>query len=400
MAKKVTTYEIKGLLNYFLQTEPALQDGAEPRVLYCVMKESELHLREENTQEVIITVKVQDSSVTLPSRPVAAGFYGVCVQCAGESDIHHFMWKSADQRDQKFGVLLRAAASGRWPVSKVYNPETEAHLLDAGSRSFFDVPAQEKKLLLLQKLQLCSIRFDWSDPHSFAPEKEVKTRTLRELVSVAHHMTELNDCRSFKDVLRMIGDNLFRALPSVTGEAPADSDDEDVNDPAWVHIEHVYEILHKIYNSTNINDVVRKKSTSVAFLSKMISIFNSRDHRERECLKQTTHRIYGRLTNRRAAIRKIFNHVFAREIYEPMPSYRGISEILDILASIINGFACPIKDEHKKMLYHYLIPLHKLPDEHMYYHQQLHYCMILFAGKDHTFTTGIIRGILKCVNTK
>jgi serine/threonine-protein phosphatase 2A regulatory subunit B' len=73
----------------------------------------------------------------------------------------------------------------------------------------------------------------------------------------------------------------------------------------------------------------------------------------------------GRLTNRRAAIRKIFNHVFAREIYEPMPAYRGISEILDILASIINGFACPIKDEHKRMLYHYLIPLHKLADEHM-----------------------------------
>jgi hypothetical protein len=103
----------------------------------------------------------------------------------------------------------------------------------------------------------------------------------------------------------------------------------------------------------------------------------------------------GRLTNRRAAIRKIFNHVFAREIYEPMPAYRGISEILDILASIINGFACPIKDEHKHMLYHYLIPLHKLPQEHIYYHQQLHYCMILFAGKDHTFTTDIIRGILK-----
>ena len=185
-----------------------------------------------------------------------------------------------------------------------------------------------------------------------------------------------------------------------------------------------YEILHKIYNSSNINDVVRKKSTSVAFLSKMISLFHSRDHRERECLKQTTHRIYGacpsfhvydgpciglvltaaavvpllkpgRLTNRRAAIRKIFNHVFAREIYEPMPNYRGISEILDILASIVNGFACPIKQEHRKMLYHYLIPLHKLPDEHMYYHQQLHYCMILFAGKDHTFTVDIIRGMLK-----
>ena len=123
---------------------------------------------------------------------------------------------------------------------KVYNPEIEAPLLEAASRSFFDVPPHEKKLLLLQKLQLCSIRFDWSDPRVHAAERELKSRTLRELVSVSHHMTELNDCRSFKDVLRMIGDNLFRELPSITGEAPADTDDEDVNDPAWVHLEHVY----------------------------------------------------------------------------------------------------------------------------------------------------------------
>ena len=47
------------------------------------------------------------------------------------------------------------------------------------------------------------------------------------------------------------------------------------------------------------------------------------------------------------------------------------------------------------MLYHYLIPLHKLPQEHTYYHQQLHYCMILFAGKDHTFTRAITRGLLR-----
>jgi hypothetical protein len=239
MAKKVTTYEIKGLLNYHLQEGANLPEAADPRVLYCVMKENELHLREENTQEVVITVKVEGAKVTLPPKALAPGFFGICLQCEGEAQTHHFLWKSADQRDQKFAVLLRAAASGQWPRSKVYNPEVEKALLDAGSRSFFEVPPQEKKLLLLQKLQLCSIRFDWGDPRNHAAEKEVKTRTLRDLVSVSHHMTELNDCRSFKDVLRMIGDNLFRALPSVTGDAPADTDDEDVNDPAWVHLEHV-----------------------------------------------------------------------------------------------------------------------------------------------------------------
>lgn len=119
MAKKVTTYEIKGLLNYYLQEEAELAESAEPRVLYCVMKDSDLHLREENTQDVIITVKVQDATVTLPAKSLVQGFYGVCVQCAGSPATHHFLWKSADQRDQKFGVLLRAASSGKWPRSKV-----------------------------------------------------------------------------------------------------------------------------------------------------------------------------------------------------------------------------------------------------------------------------------------
>jgi len=240
MAKKVTTYEIKGVLGYYFQEGDDVPEDAETRSLYCVMKESDLHLREENTQDVVFIVKTEGATVTLPSQSVGgAGFFSVCVKCAGETGVHHFMWKSAEQRDQKYGVLLRSAASGQWPTSKVYDPDTESHLLKAVSVGFYDAPFHERKLLLLQKLQLCSIRFDWSDPQSHATEKEIKTRCLRELVGVAHHLPELNDCRSFKDMLRMIGNNLFRALPSVTGETPAESDDEDVNDPAWVHLEHV-----------------------------------------------------------------------------------------------------------------------------------------------------------------
>ena len=234
----------------------------------------------------------------------------------------------------------------------------------------------------------------------------------------------------------MIGMNIFRAMPSITGDVVVDTEDEDIEDPAFEHLAPVYEILHKIYNCSNISDVVRKKSTSVSFLTKLMSVFQSRDNRERELLKQAAHRIYGafvfvfaflclpaclpawlyclkqdpvivahcaqwlrqfagRLTNRRAAIRKIFNHAFARELYEPLPSYRGVAEVLDILASIINGFASPIKQEHVNMLHRYLIPLHKLPEAHTYFHQQLHYCMILFAQKDRNFCVDIINGILK-----
>lgn len=396
MARRVTTYEIKGLLSYFTQTEEELPETVTPRVFYCIMKDGHLHLRADSSQTVLTTIKTEGATVSLPKRSVVPGFYGVCVQSEDEPNVtHHFLWKSPDQRDLKFAVLLRAAATGNWPKSKFYDPSREAVLLEVGQRSFFEVPPHEKKLLLLQKLQLCSIRFNFYDKDSNLAEKQIKTETLQELVSVSQHMAELNDCRSFKDFLTMIGMNIFRAMPSITGDVVVDTEDEDIEDPAFEHLAPVYEILHKIYNCSNISDVVRKKSTSVSFLTKLMSVFQSRDNRERELLKQAAHRIYGRLTNRRAAIRKIFNHAFARELYEPLPSYRGVAEVLDILASIINGFASPIKQEHVNMLHRYLIPLHKLPEAHTYFHQQLHYCMILFAQKDRNFCVDIINGILK-----
>ena len=66
----------------------------------------------------------------------------------------------------------------------------------------------------------------------------------------------------------------------------------------------------------------------------------------------------------------------------------GIAELLEILASIINGFAVPIKDEHKLMLKRALIPLHKMKSVGNF-HAQLAYCMTLFASKDRVLTNDV-----------
>ena len=49
---------------------------------------------------------------------------------------------------------------------------------------------------------------------------------------------------------------------------------------------------------------------------------------------------------RRPYIRRAINHVFYRFVYET-ERHNGIAELLEILGSIINGFALPLKDEHK-----------------------------------------------------
>ena len=45
--------------------------------------------------------------------------------------------------------------------------------------------------------------------------------------------------------------------------------------------------------------------------------------------------------------------------YDEVEKFNGIAELLEILGSIINGFAIPLKEEHKLFLQRVLIPLHK-----------------------------------------
>jgi len=55
-------------------------------------------------------------------------------------------------------------------------------------------------------------------------------------------------------------------------------------------------------------------------------------------------------------------------IYET-EKHNGIAELLEILGSIINGFALPLKEEHKTFLVRVLIPLHKVKSLSCYHPQ-------------------------------
>ncbi len=57
-------------------------------------------------------------------------------------------------------------------------------------------------------------------------------------------------------------------------------------------------------------------------------------------------RIYGKFMVHRPFVRKAINNVFFRFIWET-ERHNGVAELLEILGSIINGFALPLKEEHK-----------------------------------------------------
>lgn len=76
---------------------------------------------------------------------------------------------------------------------------------------------------------------------------------------------------------------------------------------------------------------------------------------------------------------KFTNSYDFRFVYET-EHFNGVGELLEILGSIINGFALPLKSEHKQFLVKVLIPLHKVKCLSLY-HAQLAYCVVQFLEK-------------------
>ncbi|CAH9117748.1 unnamed protein product [Cuscuta europaea] len=263
---------------------------------------------------------------------------------------------------------------------------------------FRDVPVSERQNMFLKKLQICCFQFDFTDAMRMVREKEIKRQSLVELVdfiqSGSGKITESNQ----EEMIRMISINIFRCLPpnshENTGSDNTDPEEEEpFLEPSWPHLQLVYELLLRYIVSSDTDTKIAKRFIDHSFVLKLLDLFGSEDPREREYLKTILHRIYGKFMVHRPFIRKAIGNVFYGFIYET-ERHSGIGELLEILGSIINGFALPMKEEHKLFLVRVLIPLHK-PKSITLYHQQLSYCIFQFVEKDYKLADTVIRGLLK-----
>lgn len=264
--------------------------------------------------------------------------------------------------------------------------------------SFRDVPNSEKQNLFIRKLNLCCVMFDFSDPTKNLKEKDIKRQTLVELVDYVSSANGKFSETIMQEIVKMVSLNIFRALTSVprenkTVEGFDLEDDEPLMDPAWPHLQVVYELLLRFVASPETDAKLAKRYIDHSFVLKLLDLFDSEDPRERDYLKTVLHRIYGKFMVHRPFIRKAINNIFYRFIFET-EKHNGIAELLEILGSIINGFALPLKEEHKLFLVRALIPLHK-PKCVAMYHQQLAYCITQFVEKDCKLADTVIRGMLR-----
>jgi serine/threonine-protein phosphatase 2A regulatory subunit B' len=130
-----------------------------------------------------------------------------------------------------------------------------------------------------------------------------------------------------------------------------------------------------------------------AFFVRLLELFDSEDPRERDYLKTILHRAYGKFMNLRAFLRRAIANIFFRFVFET-GRHNGIAELLEVLGSIINGFALPLKEEHLVFLDRALLPLHR-PRGMGKFHVPLAFAVTQFVEKDPATSVTIINGLLK-----
>lgn len=287
--------------------------------------------------------------------------------------------------------VVKRVSSVVFPASM--NPGVEA--VDP-NLSFKDVSNTQKQNLFISKLNLCCKVYDMSDPDKNCAEQDLKRQTLIDLVDFVSSGSVKFTEPAVAAVCKMCSSNLFRAFPpkfrtsSTGGET---EDEEPMFDPAWSHLQIVYDLLLQFINYNSLDVKVAKMYIDHGFILRLLDLFDSEDPRERDCLKTILHRIYGKFMVHRPFIRKSVSNIIYRFVFET-ERHNGIAELLEIFGSVISGFAVPLKEEHKIFLLRALMPLHK-PKSLGIYHQQLTYCVVQFIDKDPKLASAVIKGLLK-----
>ncbi|GAB5361605.1 hypothetical protein AAMO2058_000726800 [Amorphochlora amoebiformis] len=275
-------------------------------------------------------------------------------------------------------------------------PMTMKDLLNNPSPTFQETPQTGRVRLFIDKLKLCCVMFDWTNEANQTDSRgiEIKRQILLELVDFVGKSKAVFSEHVVVEIMKMVKTNLFRTLPPKVHQSMIDPEEEEpVFEAAWPHLQIVYEFFLRFIVSGDLDVRLMRKFITIDFVNKLLDLFDSEDPRERDYLKTILHRIYAKFMMLRAFIRKSINTTFYNFIYRT-ERHNGVAELLEILGSIINGFALPLKEEHKQFFKTALIPMHKVKPLHVF-HRQLSYCVTQFVDKDHTLAVDAICGLMK-----
>jgi len=277
--------------------------------------------------------------------------------------------------------------------SSSYNKEKKEDLVPL--KPLMQEDESKREDALIAKVEQCKRVFSFADATVDVRNKEIKRSALYDIVDyLMSQKQKVVTERVVREIVDCAKLNIFRDFnPGADSELDFMDDDEPILEESWPHLSSVYDMLLKLIEHPEFEPKVAKRYIDQAMIQELLRVLNSTDTREREIIKTILHRIYGRFLGHRAFIRKTIAHTFLAFVFE-MQVYRGIAELLEILSSIINGFALPLKAEHVDFLKRVLIPLHRSYYLHLYL-ENLTTCIEQYIEKDPELTPDIVNGLLK-----
>ena len=102
------------------------------------------------------------------------------------------------------------------------------------------------------------------------------------------------------EVLNMIEKNIFRPLPNVKksnlGMAETGVDQEEEMDPAWPHLQGIYEFFLQLVIHESIEVRQLKVYVTPQFVQDFLELFDSEESVERDYLKNILHKLYAKVS--------------------------------------------------------------------------------------------------------
>ncbi|VDQ04380.1 unnamed protein product [Trichobilharzia regenti] len=277
-------------------------------------------------------------------------------------------------------MFMKRKKQKRSQGSSHYRPKAPTELTRLPA--FKDVSPSEHQELFIKKLQQCCVVFNFEDSTSDVSSKEIKRTFLSELVE---YISVTRNALNESVYQPIIACNIFRPLPPSDNPDFDPEEDDPILEAAWPHLSYVYEFFLRFLESPDFQPVAAKKYIDQKFVLQVILLYS---YLRISCWSCSTAKIPGN------GIHRIYGKFLGlRFIYET-EQFNGVGELLEILGSIINGFALPLKSEHTRFLAKVLIPLHKAKSL-VTFHPQLAYCIVQFLDKDATLTEQVVRGLLK-----
>ncbi|CAN0324010.1 unnamed protein product, partial [Discosporangium mesarthrocarpum] len=117
-----------------------------------------------------------------------------------------------------------------------------------------DVSAAKREPLFVQKLQLCTGVYHFEDPTDDQRGKDEKRQALMELLDFINTTAgeKMLTEPMYSSIMQMVSANVCRALPPQTDDFDPE-EDEPVLEPAWPHLQLVYEFFLRFVVSTEVN---------------------------------------------------------------------------------------------------------------------------------------------------